>query len=142
MRLVIPMRGIALWLPWMAIAACKPSGPTQAELFDLRTKCIALGKAAGVEFAHYDSTRNRCFTAHVENNLGMSKVFVYSMVDGQSGDVLMVCVFNSEEPKAKCEQPEHIGKSRNVSRKEAEDFFRSRMGEDAPLFPDAKPSRN
>ena len=46
----------------------------------------------------------------------------------------MVCVFKQKESKTSCEQSMKIGKDRNVSRKVAEDFFRSRMGEDAPAF--------
>ena len=134
MRWTTPMRHIALLLPWTLIAGCKPSGPTLAELFDLRTKCIAMMKAAGDEFAHYDATRNRCLTAHVENYMGLSQTFVISMFDGQSRDVLMVCVFEQKKPNTSCEQSLKIGKDRNVSREEAEGFFRSRMGEDAPLF--------
>ena len=64
------MKHIALLLPWTLMAGCNPSGPTPAELFDLRTKCIAMTKAGADEFAHNDATRNRCFTAHVENYLG------------------------------------------------------------------------
>ena len=91
-------------------------------------------KASGDEYAHYDATLNRCFTAHVENYLGRSQTFVISMFDGQSRDVLMVCVFDQKEPKTKCERSAKVGEDRYVSRKEAEDFFKSRMGQDAPRF--------
>lgn len=111
---------------------CQPSGPTQKELFDLRTQCIAMAKG---DAAHYDATRNRCFTTNVENYLGQGTTFILSLEDAQSRDVLMVCVFQPKEPQSSCEQ----AADKNVGRKEAENFFKSRMGEDAVPFPATKP---
>jgi hypothetical protein len=125
-----------LLLPTL-MAGCQPKSPSQKELFDLRTQCIAM--AIGGDAAHYDVTRNRCFTTHVEDHLGLGKIFVFTLQDAQPGEVLMVCVFYLQEPhKDICQQISKTGKDKDVGRRAAEDFFKSRMGEDAVPFPATK----
>lgn len=129
---------LALLVLATLMAGCQPKGPSQKELFDLRSQCIAM--AIGGDAAHYDVTRNRCFTTHVEDYVGQGKIFNFTLNDAQSHELLMVCSFYLESPAEDvCEGNGKDGKTLKVGRGEAEAFFKSRMGEDAVPFPTTKP---
>lgn len=67
--------------------------PTAMEIFNLRSKCAALGKKmsedkGGEDISHYDPKINRCYVQ-------LSNSMDTNLYDGQTGELLAVAVIKS-----------------------------------------------
>jgi len=118
-----------------ALAACQQSGPTQKELFELRSQCAAFADAALKENrkqfeggqvpnaatwidykSHYDAARNRCFLrgtmlASIPNQ-ATGNYWGISLYDAQTHELLAIC---GDPRKWICEMKSKVATQQQVN---------------------------
>jgi hypothetical protein len=123
-------RLVALALLSLAFTACQPKGPTQKELFELRSQCAALAdkwekarEAAHAYYvvrSHYEVAGNRCLLrAERSTDWGSEPL----LLDAQTLDPLAGC---NSTFKDRCE----IEGEYDVTHQQVLDYIDGRMGDD------------
>jgi hypothetical protein len=135
--LLVTLATVALLLSTNTWSASSPDGPTQKEVFELRSLCGALAdrdekaenaKSTGILYwyrGHYDPQTNRCVEkihAVFPSTPGVQQDF---LLDAQSHALLAKCMLYTDPPGWGCEIHH-----KEASHEQTEEFFDAMMGSD------------